>query len=240
MRLIFDCLVLEITRRCNMSCAHCLRGPAQNLDMDPKIIDRVTTQVDHIHSITFSGGEPSLNGAAIEHFRWASFFFNCSFEYFWLTTNARMFKENFYTALWELYSIAGDPEACVLTISGDQYHGIRSNHAMMKYQDLPFFSYEKMDDIPDGALLDEGMASINQLGAYRQVNLQKELQNAEWDNEGDTLYVGDTIYINAKGDVLLGCDLSYKSQKKHAVGNVLAEPLADILRRQLPQRLQSA
>jgi len=115
--------------------------------MDSKIIDRVTTQVNHIHSITFSGGEPSLNGAAIEHSRWDSFFFNCSFEYFWLTINARMFKENFYTALWELYSIAGDPEACVLTISGDQYHGIRSNRAMMKYQDPPFFSYEKMDDI---------------------------------------------------------------------------------------------
>ena len=36
-----DSLVLEITRRCNMSCEHCMRGEAQNIDMDLSIIDKI-------------------------------------------------------------------------------------------------------------------------------------------------------------------------------------------------------
>ena len=34
MKLILKKLVLEITCFCNMDCAHCMRGDAQDIDMD--------------------------------------------------------------------------------------------------------------------------------------------------------------------------------------------------------------
>ena len=34
-------LILEVTRRCNMCCAHCLRGEAENIDMQKETIDKV-------------------------------------------------------------------------------------------------------------------------------------------------------------------------------------------------------
>lgn len=52
-------LVLEVTRRCNMCCAHCLRGEAQNMDMQKETIDKLLDQTDSISMVTFSGGEPS-------------------------------------------------------------------------------------------------------------------------------------------------------------------------------------
>ena len=50
-------LVLEVTRRCNMCCAHCLRGEAQNMDMQKETIDKLLDQTDSISMVTFSGGE---------------------------------------------------------------------------------------------------------------------------------------------------------------------------------------
>ena len=46
---------------------------------------------------------------------------------------------------------------------------------------------------------------------------------------------GGVVYINAKGDVLLNCDLSYQKQKKYVIGNVLKESLNDILIRNLDE-----
>ncbi|MDD3141183.1 MAG: 4Fe-4S cluster-binding domain-containing protein [Lachnospiraceae bacterium] len=60
-------LIIEVTRKCNAKCEHCLRGPAQNCDIDTKYIDKLLDDVTGIRSITFSGGEPSLNIKAIRH-----------------------------------------------------------------------------------------------------------------------------------------------------------------------------
>lgn len=53
-------LVLELTRRCNMACAHCLRGDAQVVDMTPALIEKALEPITYIETLTFTGGEPSL------------------------------------------------------------------------------------------------------------------------------------------------------------------------------------
>ena len=54
-------LILEVTRRCNMACEHCMRGDAQDMDMDIGLIDKALSSVSDIGCMTFSGGEPTLN-----------------------------------------------------------------------------------------------------------------------------------------------------------------------------------
>ena len=61
-------LSVEITRRCNLKCAHCCRGDTQNVDIDYKYIDLLLDQVDYIYHLTFTGGEPTLNVPAIQYF----------------------------------------------------------------------------------------------------------------------------------------------------------------------------
>lgn len=58
---------IEITRRCNMSCAHCMRGDMQNVDLSHQDIRNVLKYVKDIHSLTLTGGEPSLNPEAIRY-----------------------------------------------------------------------------------------------------------------------------------------------------------------------------
>ena len=63
-----DTVVIEITRRCNMCCAHCLRGDAENVDINSKYVDAFFNSFKDgafISNITFTGGEISLNIPAI-------------------------------------------------------------------------------------------------------------------------------------------------------------------------------
>lgn len=87
-----------------------------------------------------------------------------------------------------------------------------------------------MRKIESHQLLNEGMARKNQMG-YSDARISKSIEDYTLDES--TLYINDLIYINAKGDVLLSCNLSYVNQKKHNLGNILQEPLIDILLRNL-------
>jgi len=218
-----------------MRCPHCLRGVAQPVNMPNEVINRITNSVDHIMEVTFTGGEPSLNGAAINHLRWSAHFNQCCLDRFWLTVNARFFKQDFYDALLDLYAVCSFQDECTLTISGDQYHGKQSGKAVKMYSDLPFFSDSwQRRRIDDDQLLDEGMARRNGFGRRELINIPTHI--TDYDLVGDSLYIGDMVYINAKGDVLLCCDLSYARQKKHVIGNVLTEPLGTILRCKLKEK----
>ena len=61
-------LVIEVTRRCNLKCEHCLRGDAEDMDMDPELMAAFLKNVRHVGEVTFSGGEPSINLQAIRSF----------------------------------------------------------------------------------------------------------------------------------------------------------------------------
>lgn len=69
-KLTFDKLVVELTRSCNMNppCKHCLRGKAENIDIDKSDIDRLLDQTEIIGSLFFTGGEPTLKIDLMQYF----------------------------------------------------------------------------------------------------------------------------------------------------------------------------
>lgn len=66
-KIVFNQLIVEITRKCNMVCGHCLRGDAQNVDIFSADIDGVLDQTETIGKLVISGGEPTLNMAGIQY-----------------------------------------------------------------------------------------------------------------------------------------------------------------------------
>ena len=56
----FSRLDIEITRKCNRRCAHCMRGEAQELTITEEIIDCIFDSVADVQYIVFTGGEPLL------------------------------------------------------------------------------------------------------------------------------------------------------------------------------------
>lgn len=57
---IFSGLTIELTRKCNMKCAHCMRGDAQDISMSRETIDRLIDSVDVCTLVSITGGEPML------------------------------------------------------------------------------------------------------------------------------------------------------------------------------------
>ena len=56
------CLSIEVTRKCDMNCSFCSRGPAQNLNITHEVIDRTINEMKHFFAcgLRLHGGEPLL------------------------------------------------------------------------------------------------------------------------------------------------------------------------------------
>ena len=50
MKFDIQSLTLEVTRRCNLACEHCMRGDAQNVDMTYEMVDKILDN-EEINSI---------------------------------------------------------------------------------------------------------------------------------------------------------------------------------------------
>ena len=50
-KVFFYSLAVEVTRRCNMHCAHCLRGEAENKDISYEVMDALLRHVDGIAQV---------------------------------------------------------------------------------------------------------------------------------------------------------------------------------------------
>lgn len=225
-------LVLEITRRCNLQCLHCLRGPAQSKDMANETIDKVLEGVTYISNITFSGGEPTLAVSKIKYFTKRVKELGIEVGSFYVITNGKIASVALVHALIDLHAYCNkyDFEEGVggLCISRDQYHRdlVNNNQAMNLYSALKFFRPdERKGDIVYP--IDEGWAHINGIGARaeRPNNIVVYV-----DDDGKVERVEDVVYVNALGDVISSCDLSYESQKQNKVGSVHEQTLAEIMK----------
>ena len=53
-------LMIELTRRCNLACQHCMRGDPQDVTISREVIDRIVENIEECGYIAFTGGEPLL------------------------------------------------------------------------------------------------------------------------------------------------------------------------------------
>lgn len=194
---------MEITRRCNMACDHCLRGDAQNMDMTKEIIDEVLKHCGFIGTVVFTGGEPSLNVPLIRYF----------FEHaekkgklpgsFYVVTNG---KENQYELAAELlkwYPKMEDKELCGVSLSIDPYHEPQNGYNEMEYvRSLSFYSNEKeipaSECYPEKHIIAEGRAA-NWGESKRKLNESIIF-------EDDRI---EMLYVSANGNLIGDCDFSY-------------------------------
>ena len=62
----YDNIMIEVTRRCNLRCEHCMRGEPQNIDMSDKVLDKIIEQFSMLNHLSLTGGEPFLVPDVIE------------------------------------------------------------------------------------------------------------------------------------------------------------------------------
>ena len=207
-------LVIEVTRKCNMCCDHCLRGEMENLDLQEKYIDSLLNQVTYISDVTFTGGEPSLNVPIMEYFLNQCKEKEIGIGGFYIATNGLNIGEDFVMFCLRMFSYCDEKEQCTVHVSNDYYHQVEGSYTTELLDGLSFFrrKFEKegWDYYRGDTVIRQGRGegfSNGQDLSYSDIETKEELNDT-------------TIYLNCNGDMINGCDLSYGNQELYVLCHV--------------------
>jgi organic radical activating enzyme len=216
-----DNLVIETTRRCNMTCDHCLRGEQQKIDLPIRYLEQILKNIDVINSVTFSGGEPSLVPNIIEEFINLITKYQITVNDFYIATNGKKITPEFVISLCKLYCICDSPEDCLVQISSDYYHQVEHTATKGLLSALNFvFFRDRNRDPGEMTFINEGYYK-EYFNNGRENNKEKYIIDNNFITEGN-------IYLNCKGNIIAGCDWSYESQDKEE--NIICRADENILK----------
>lgn len=205
-------LVIETTRRCQLQCAHCLRGGRQNKNASINTIWEFLDKanVTSIGTVTFTGGEPFLNTSAMQGFLEICKKRKIYVGNFYIATNGLIFEKDSEKCreglhfLIDMYLYCSDNEISACEISADEFH--RTVTKDNKLWALKFTNKKQYNYREYGVIL-EGRAIKNNLMG-RTTHTYRVPKN--WDEVSES-----DIYLNVEGGVVFDCDMSYIRQKKH-------------------------
>jgi len=194
-----------------MSCDHCLRGCQQKLDINHAYIDRVMSIAEYIGTITITGGEPSLNVTAIEYILSSAELHGVEIGSFYIATNGVNIKAEFVIACLKWFAYCDEKEMCQVHVSNDAYHANENSYNTELLDGLSFFDrkFSNEGDYYSEDIINEGNANEFGIGACENKDYGFDIDD-DYINEGD-------IYLNAKGDIISGCNWSYENQEDHKV-----------------------
>ena len=218
-------LAIEVTRKCNMSCAHCLRGDAQNVDINIDLLEPFLENVESITCITFTGGEPTLNVEAIERTLQICKKKNVPVMSFYIVTNGKNVSDRFIHAMldWTLYCTEHNPYCteyeCGVVVSQDMFHDPIDENNIRKLKALSAYrENEKTVDWKKVHPLRLGRARNLPAAGIECCTPMRYKMNFDWC--GENLVVEDTVLISATGEILAECDYEYSEEKDLSIGNI--------------------
>lgn len=203
MRLVIQEAVIEVTRRCNMECEHCLRGDAEDMDISDEYLDSFFSKIDQISTLAITGGEPSLVPGRIRAIVDAIKRHNVGVDSFYLVTNAKSVPDDFLMAMFDLYMECEDNEWSRLCYSNDDFH---EEVPKKNIEKLSVFRFTEPKGVIDHRfVLTEGRGGRFGCGRY--------LKPDEFELYDDCEVQGGSVYMNCEGNIVAGCDWSYDSQR---------------------------
>ena len=235
-------LVLEVTRKCDLKCGHCLRGDVQELNMEYELVRKIILEDSSwsFNSVVFSGGEPFLNPYIISYFievldmtknlRGNNKVEN--FESFYLKTNGNHESMLILTSLLKLYSMANYKDICSLEVSADGFHFPKQ--IPDEFDGVSFFNPPIKNEFllhSNDWIINEGRAEQNEIGRRRKED-SALLYYFDYDDDADKRDIHvDTLYIAANGNVIGNCDCSFERIDNESMGNVYDDSIMDIVKR---------
>lgn len=253
---VLACLDLELilTQKCNLSCAHCMRGDCSNKQITADVLDSVFSKFFYIDNLSLGGGEITLIPETInlvteklkEH---KVTVHHCNF-----TSNGTIVNDEVLNALKNLqdYIVSCDELPSLfrsskkqkqvpmfVCFSFDEYHllelekrGITAEQLfenISKYQKV--FGLEAIECrlACDMDVYDTGRAT-NLPSSANKVSLHKVMSEPypfiNLDNEA--LLIGNIIVVSCDGEIV-PANISFKDEKALSFGNFKTHSVGQIL-----------
>lgn len=249
MRIAYSNIQFELTRRCNQSCLHCCRGKSQNLDLTQEVIDAFfdMNEIHSINTLRFSGGEPTLNGEALEYLVERLSKKNIETNTFILSINGLNYNESFVKGLNKLsdhcskFARIPRKNYGILFVSQSQFHQKAVVEVIKKFSELSYFIVpSEIQTIDTECLLPYGNAAENKLTTNQPnidevIDYDKSIEIVE--REGETFLEFNKQYISSNGNILVDGCISYDMMDIYQIGNVKEKSMVDIYSNQ-PKMLQ--
>ena len=212
MSYIFNEIVIEITRKCNMKCKHCLRGDAQNIDINMNYVRDFLSNCSYIGILTISGGEPSLNVKGIEDLLILLKELNISVGQFYVVTNGSKssYAKEFIDVMIELWYYQEEKDienyGYTLQMSKDNYHN--KEHQEETIKRLSALSFFSVKNVISTYIIPEGRGK-NLPSYYHSIKMKYKYINLITVSENN---IETLLYLNCKGKILTDCNLSFTHQ----------------------------
>ena len=201
-----------------MCCAHCMRGDAENIDINPAYIDKFFEHVESIGNLTFTGGEPTLNLDAIEHTLEVVKARNIHVSSFYLVTNGKEVSERFLRLMidWTVYCLSCDP----YTMSEDGMGGVALSQDVF-HEKIPPINRIRLRSLsvfrPDDKKTDFSIRRPIKLGRARSLDATEV--NRYGISVEENCIEGD-ITLTATGDILPDCDYEFCETENISIATV--------------------
>lgn len=200
-------LIVEVTRRCNMLCGHCMRGDAEKADLSDEVLTSIFSQGLVPSSITPSGGEPFLvpdiTGKVLREA------LNAGASDFFISTNGTIspFSKKGFKIMnaIEAFITTGADEISSIRVSRDRFHSdINENPWRL-------IAIADVHDSVGKYVVSRGRADSTGVGTiyhdYSTLYYEAVME------DDDLLSIRlDTLYVNVYGEVFADGDLSYENQ----------------------------
>ena len=220
-----DLLGIEVTRRCNMSCPHCIRGDAQNLDISDAVLEAIARNVQP-YNVVFSGGEPSLNVPAItRYFELAEKYHHLP-DSFYVVTNGKANQEELAVALLRAYGKMEDRETCGVSVSRDIFHDPDTPGASI-FKGLSFYRKDHVHPLTERDpqwVINTGRAAQNNIGRSTGYEISSAFEDFVEFSFPDGFFIPDMLYVGVNGMIADICDISYAQLDSSPLGTIFDLP----------------
>ncbi len=245
-------LEIILTKKCNLSCAHCMRGNTTNKEISLETLDAIFERIQYIDNLSLGGGEPSLAPYTIRALTKALKNHNVIVPHVNFTTNGISVSDEFIDALLELkiyieessrngaYFESPPITAC---FSFDDFHleqilKIYGKEGLnILYQNVAKYQ----NALSEKAIVCRLSCDIDIFDSGRAKNLNpREHQKVPMILPKDTffpyiesnksIFIGGIIAISTDGEVLPP-NIPFDAEKTLSYGNIRREPLSTIFGR---------
>lgn len=233
----FDEIMFEITRKCNLKCAHCMRGDMQPVSMKKEVIDKMLNVSSGIQRIFLTGGEPFLEPDLIEYMVDRVIELDFDVKYMGVITNGiilndlgvRCVKALNRFAEWSCKKNELE-QAVAIAISNDDFHGNDIDNALHFYK--PYIGNQVELEIQEKTkpeqLQNAGRAKVNKLAVNDKRTLQALKRRIRID-EGNKIPC--LLELTPDGKLVTFEFKEWKEQDANAIGNIMQESLIDMFER---------
>lgn len=212
-------LFLELTRRCNMKCSHCLRGEAQGKDMPELTLWWALRKLGHYGSLGVGGGEPLMSDkhmAKLKHALLQNTEVLHNLDSLYLVTNGKVaYKSD--KVLTSLKYMSEWGITIDIQVSTDQFH---DDDAMRNKNNLAYI-FDGWDNI--------NVHSHGEIEYYRLIDMGRSTGGRPTEIGTDF----SMMYVDVDGYVWAACDYSYTFMKKYrdravCFGNVITDSTEEL------------